>query len=231
MKDKILVVGGGYDYEGLVKALGTVTSDVSDFIKNTNDFKLVLFTGGEDVCPSFYNHSSPKNMCHYNIGRDLFELDIYNAAQEYDISMTGICRGSQFLNVMCGGWLMHHISGHGSSHEMTTLLGETFMVTSTHHQMCMPSAEGHVIGFSTVNRSNTYIGDNDAELDYKGKEVEAIYYPEKHVFAVQFHPEYMNATSAARKWYVDGVKDLLELSKDAFYTKYGLGTQTLSMSA
>ena len=226
----VLVVHADDYYNKLAANFGEVTNDVGFFSKNTDKFKLVMFTGGEDVCPAFYNHSSPKKYCGYNIGRDLAEKEVFITALEYNIPMTGICRGSQFLNVMSGGWLMHHITNHGFTHEMTTLLGETFQVTSTHHQMCVPSTDGFIIGFAAEKRSKIYIGDSDLPVDYTGPETEAIYYPNNQIFAVQYHPEYMNENSAAYLWYKNGVQDLLTLSEAAFKVKYGI-SKSLSASA
>lgn len=220
MNKKILVVNGGYSYCDIMKPLGEVSEDIKDFMKNPEMYKLVLFTGGEDVCPSLYKHSSPNNMCYYNLGRDLQEEIIFAHALENDIAMTGICRGSQFLNVMCGGWLMHHITNHGSSHSMTTITGHEFRVTSTHHQMCVPTVDGFVLGWSTERRSKDYFGNNDKIVDYDGPEVENIYYPAQKVFAVQYHPEMMETNSDGYRWFQTGVDALLTLNETQFKAKY-----------
>lgn len=220
MGDKVLVVSGNASYVSLASNFGEVVTNVKEFNNNPGDFKLVMFTGGADVCPSFYNHSSPKNFCSYNIGRDLAEEGIFVTALENDISMTGICRGSQFLNVMCGGWLMHHITGHSVNHKIETSTGHSFEATSTHHQMCIPNEDGFILGWSKYKHSKYYFGNKDEQIDYEGKEVESIYYPDKKVFAVQYHPEYMNPISDAYRWYKNGVIDLLTLSSIAFKNKY-----------
>ncbi|MBV5347484.1 gamma-glutamyl-gamma-aminobutyrate hydrolase family protein [bacterium] len=227
MNKKVLVIDGWGSYVKLMSSIGEVVTDTKEFLKNPGDFKLVLFTGGEDVCPSLYKHTSPKNMCHYNITRDIIEEEIYVCALENDIPMTGICRGSQFLNVMCGGVLMHHITGHGENHVMETLTGHKINVTSTHHQMCVPNTNGFVLAWSAKRRSKFYFGDKDLQIDYDGPEVESVYYPANKVFAVQYHPEYMPQDCDAVKWYLGGVNDLLNMSEAAFKAKY-IGRVTLA---
>lgn len=220
MTKKVLVVNGNGSYRNLATLFGEVHVNVNSFLKEPETYELVMFTGGEDVCPQFYGHSSPKGFCHYNIGRDLIEESVFITALEHNIAMTGICRGSQFLNALCGGWLMHHITGHGGDHEMETITGHKFNVTSTHHQMCVPSTDGFVLGWSKNQRSKFYFGDKDEAIEYDGPEVEAIYYPKKRVFAVQYHPEYMSKESDAYRWYKNGVVDLLKLTDFEFKNKY-----------
>ena len=218
---KILVVDGYGSYCDLMASFGDVTTNTHDFLSNPDKYALVLFTGGEDICPAFYGHSSPLNMCRYNIARDLEEEKIFLKALEYNIPMTGICRGSQLLNVMCGGVMMHHIKGHGGSdHTIETSTGHNFKVTSTHHQMCVPTPDAFILGWSDKRLSDCYFGDNDLLMPYDGQEVEAIYYSEKKVFAVQYHPEFMSRESDGSKWFKKGVLDLITLTEGAFKAKY-----------
>jgi len=230
MSNKILVVNGT-SYANAVEGLGDITFSIEDFLTNPENYKLVLFTGGEDVSPELYGDTSPKNMCFNNPLRDEIEVAIFAVAKENDIPMTGICRGSQFLNVMCGGTLMHDISGHTSSHLMAAnTTNEVFNVTSTHHQMCLPGKNGYVVGWSPVKLSTRYVGKADKLVDYQKPEVEAIAYPNNKVFAVQYHPEYMNPESEGYKWFWNGVKDLLELSAEEFTNKYcqGVDNETVA---
>ena len=185
--------------DGIVEEKNLVF-DIEEFMRRPEEFKLILFTGGEDVSPSLYGHTSPKHLCGYNSLRDAMEMPIFETAVSYGIPMTGICRGSQFLNVLCGGGLLHHITNHGYNHTIaTTTTNELLDVTSTHHQMSIPGPKGHIVAWSAEKRSTVYIGDKDEEVQYNGPEVEGIYYPEFKVFAVQYHPEYMNKKSKGYK--------------------------------
>jgi len=225
MKKKILVVNGNY-YVNAITALGNKEDfvfDIDIFMQNPKDFKLVMFTGGADVSPSLYNHTSPKGLCGTNAARDAEEVPIYEIALNLGIPMTGICRGSQLLNVLSGGTMIHHLDSHGIGGEhgaMSNTSKEAFNVTSTHHQMSIPGEKGYVVAWASPKRATMYVGDKDKPYAYSGPEVEAIYYPEHKVFAVQYHPEYMNKDSAGYKWYEQGVKDLLELSTEDFTKKY-----------
>ena len=97
---KCLVVHGFSYRDALIGNLfDTWTEDWPKFLDKPKDFGLVLFTGGEDVHPSLYNDTSPKRYCATNLSRDKIEQDIFKVALDNSIPMTGICRGSQFLNV------------------------------------------------------------------------------------------------------------------------------------
>lgn len=221
MQKKILVVGSMF-YATPVASLGEVTSNVDDFLFNPKNYKLVLFTGGEDVGPSLYGHTSPRGLCGFNPSRDAYEIPIFEMAFKHGIPMTGICRGSQFLNVMSGGTLMHDIRNHAlfGEHYMTSNSAGSFKVTSTHHQMAVLSDDGHLFGYSSEKRSSTYFGDEDKLVHYEGPEVEAFYYPHTKAFAVQYHPECMNIKSAGFLWYSNAVNDLLEMTSKDLIDKY-----------
>jgi len=217
---KILIVGGSRGYAKPFMQLGDIVLDETEFITDPSSFNLLVFTGGEDICPAMYGQSSPKQLCSYNLKRDISEQNLYELARNNGIKMTGICRGSQFLNVMAGGTIMHHIDHHGTNHLMDTVDGNTVEVTSTHHQMCIPAKHGYIMAWSSQKRSKVYYGDKDEQVDYIGKEVESIYYPDEGIFAVQFHPEYMNEKSAGFLWYREAVYNLLHMSEEEFKNNY-----------
>ncbi len=225
MKKKILIVNGTSYAEAIVnlKEVADFETDLQVFMKNPESFMLVMFTGGADVSPSLYGHTSPKHMCGANTARDLEEVSVFDLALNHNIPMIGICRGSQFLNVMCGGVLVHHLDNHGIGGYHTMLSNtsdQEFEVTSTHHQMSIPGKNGHIVGWASPKLSSVFIGDEDVPFDYNGPEVEAICYPKHKVFAVQYHPEYMPKESAGYKWFNTGVLDLLKLTAEEFTKKY-----------
>jgi putative glutamine amidotransferase len=229
LSKKILVVNGP-GYGRALEGLGEIVSNIQEFTENPENYKLVLFSGGADVSPSLYGHTSPNNLCGTNPDRDVQEAYIFKVALEHGIPMVGICRGSQLLNVLSGGVMIHHLDHHGSEHPMTTASGEIIRVTSTHHQMSVPSDKGHIIAWSTERRSKRYYGDKDLPIKYTGPEVEAIYYPDTKVFAVQYHPEYMTKDSAGYNWFRTGALDLMTLSEAEFKKKY-VAAEAKSISA
>lgn len=224
---KILVVNGPSYYKA-VKALGDYSSDVAEFIRNPTAFGLVLFTGGEDVAPEMYGDTSPLGMCYYNIDRDFQEQRIFEVALNAGIKMTGICRGLQFLNVMAGGKMLHHLDRHEScAHDMITSMGEIIHINSYHHQMILPNKEAHIIGWSSNNRSLSYYGNNDNKVPYSGEELEAAIFPAIGATGVQYHPEMMNYQTDGYLWYENLVKDLLSFSDmGAMVKKYSTVGET-----
>ena len=74
MADKILVLNGN-SYGAALEGLGVLSFDKKEFMSKPDDFKLVQFTGGEDVSPSFYGDTSPKGLCHNSMHRDIEEKE------------------------------------------------------------------------------------------------------------------------------------------------------------
>lgn len=200
MTDDILVVDGSPGLCGTtVRHFGKVTSNFKRFFKSPKDFILVMFVGGEDVDPSLYNDSSPRHMCSSCLKRDLFEKTILDHAVKYNIPMVGICRGFQFLNVMAGGRLMHHISGHdgGIIHLLDSgcFKDKPIRVNSFHHQMAILNKNSHLIGWSMDKLSDKYYGKEDSVEEWNGPEVEAAIFPSINACGVQYHPEWSSEKS------------------------------------
>ena len=220
MSDKILVLNGNAYAEALI-GLGDISFDKKEFMRKPDDFKLVQFTGGEDVSPSLYGDTSPKGMCHNSMRRDVEEREIFNIAYENGIKMAGICRGSQFLNVMSGGRMLHDIGNHaGVGHEMTTIKGNRVKVNSSHHQMSVVGKGGTVFGWSTEKRSNRYIGWGDEPEDAPEKETEALYYPATRCVGVQYHPEWLPKDSDGYLYYHRLILDFLRMTEEQFTERY-----------
>lgn len=225
MNDKILILNdtrdAGWPYRPFFDDMGKVTEDVAEFHHSPRDFKLVLFTGGSDVSPGLYKDTSPNNLCHCNLGRDNQEEQVFNTALAYKIAMFGICRGFQFINVMCGGSLIHHLNGHScGSHQVVTGASEQMLVNSLHHQMCIPPISAELLAWSSVKLSKTYFGSADREFDYQGPEVEAAYYPEHKAVGVQWHPEALKDSERSRAWSRNLVRDTMNLGEVGFRKLY-----------
>lgn len=221
MRRRALIING-YSYGEAILDTGLeLTGDIDLFKKQPESFDLVMFTGGEDVSPSFYGQTSPRQICGYSIVRDEKESQIYQVALKHGIKMTGICRGIQFLNVMNGGTMMHHVNGHaGSVHSMTVANGEELYVNSLHHQMCIPHESGIVVGWATDRLSNVYLGDKDEAVEYEDREVEALIYPETNCAGVQYHPEMLRDNSPGYIWYSNFIIDFMKMGMESFVRKY-----------
>lgn len=169
--------------------------------------KLVVFTGGSDVSAFMYGRKAHPTS-HGHPKRDYLELLMWEAAQRQGVPVLGICRGMQFINVMCGGELVQHTSGHaGRGHSIVCLLDSIKgfnggMVTSLHHQMIIPTEDAKV---AAVSRKRSYFyltapktdhehdfsfssSREEIQLDIK-EEVEAVIYKKQKAVGVQFHPE------------------------------------------
>ncbi len=209
---KILVVLGN-SYASAVEGLGEIVTDANAFLseEHPDDYSLILFTGGEDVTPSLYGETSPDGLCFNCEQRDAYETKIYKHALENGIRMTGICRGIQFLNVMAGGKMYHHVDRHtGTKHPMQTLKQGLILVNSLHHQMVIPPEEGIIIGGAQERRSAQYIGDGDLKTESPELEAEAVILPHIDAAGVQYHPEMMSKDSEGYKWFHELAKDLIE---------------------
>lgn len=189
---KVHIVGGGRDYERMYINNGFAV------VSTAFEADLLQFTGGEDVSPDLYGDE--KHPATYNNPeRDRLEAELFRYALAEKKPMAGICRGGQFLNVMCGGSMLQHVNNHaiGNTHLAVVLAtGEMLSVTSTHHQMMNPSEDGEVLMVASESTWFENVVDDEIfrhEITERGQDVEAVTYPEYRVLCYQPHPEYVDA--------------------------------------
>ena len=114
----------------------------------------LLFSGGSDLDPQTYGHEPHPETTGVRPDRDAGELALLTAALERDMPVLAVCRGSQVLNVACGGDLVQHLPdvvgdekhkhtpGVFADHDvevepgsrLCALLGDRAPVKSHHHQ-------------------------------------------------------------------------------------------------
>jgi len=175
-----------------------VTVIPSDKVKETETIDLVLFIGGEDVYPGYYNQGVGSKT-KYNDERDSYERR-YLFDRFPNTPKLGICRGSQFLTVLNGGQLIQHVEGHanGQTHAIQLDLpydNGIYNITSTHHQMMYPfnlsEKQYQIVGYSKYFLSDKYLNgkDQNIELPLNFVEPEIVYYPETKSLCIQGHPE------------------------------------------
>lgn len=224
MKNKIIVVGGDKWYEQTFNRVGSVTRNLSGLFKAPEEISLVLFTGGEDVHPYFYNGADPRRICMTNFKRDIHEQNIFDYCKMYKVKMTGICRGFQFLNVMSGGFMYQHISNHGVAEGHNIYMGHidgSMHVTSTHHQLVGLKENDHIMAWSEPRRSTKYVGPHGRlEKTAPEKEVEAAIFPKINAMGVQYHPEFMKPNALGRLHYLTMVKDFISMNIHDFTKRY-----------
>ena len=191
MKNEILVyvVGPDKHYARFIE-----NSKLTDDIKSAN---IVLFTGGEDVCPDLYG-AKKHQYTYCNIDRDLYEKDIFNKISPKQLAV-GVCRGSQFLCVMNGGLLIQDVNNHAiyGTHPITN--GSTsYEITSTHHQMQYPfnlNKEDYDILFYSEHPLSTYYSGDKIDRKKIIVEPEIVLYNvlgNPKCLAIQGHPEMMS---------------------------------------
>lgn len=172
---------------------------------------LIQFTGGHDVSPNLYGEAKHVSTS-TNPLRDNREILIFQQGLSLNIPMAGICRGGQFLNVMCGGSLYQHVDGHaGGIHEAKDVrTSKTFKVTSTHHQMMLPSKDADIIVTASCSTKKERMKTDYGVLvvfDRAPIDIEVLYYPAQNCLCFQPHPEFQNQEELAIR-YMDYVEDL-----------------------
>lgn len=165
--------------------------------EETNNLKeadLVIFTGGPDVDPSYYNESSHK-WTSTDWWRDPYEFAVFFNAVQLNIPMLGICRGAQLLTVANGGKLVQHVNNHGltGTHRIYFDDGsKPIQITSTHHQMMYPfkmkSKNYELIAYAK-GLSDQYWKNREELYPDIVKEPEIVYYPNNNCLCIQGHPE------------------------------------------
>ncbi len=213
MKKNIIGVTDCSKYDNYAKWIQSYSPDVetiklSEKVNNLSDASQchgILFTGGEDVHPRFYNKPEYLKYCHeddISEARDVFEMKLMEYTESNRIPVLGICRGLQIYNVFRMGTLIPDIpswelrkinhaktkEGLDSSHNVVVTPGSWLGkitglnngdTNSNHHQ----SAD--VIGNGLVTSAVTEDGVVEAvdQLNPEGK---------SFLCLVQWHPERMD---------------------------------------
>lgn len=188
-------------------------------VSTLEEANLIQFTGGADVTPALYNqHAHPRSM--YNPDRDKREQLMFRWGIEHATPMAGICRGGQFLNVMCGGQMWQDVTDHatGKLHMAQDARYKEihFSVTSTHHQMMIqgPGSEVILIAKECSRREKCSPLNSPDEViaaPGDGYDIEALYYKTEDCFCFQPHPEYKVQAPNLAKFYFDYIDEFFDL--------------------
>jgi putative glutamine amidotransferase len=164
----------------------------------------IIFIGGEDIHPSFYNEKIQEDNLEINIERDKFEFELLDIAFNKKLPILGICRGCQLINVYFKGNLYQdlirkkreniikeihwRVDEKDSYHEIDLnkdsflykILGkEKTIVNSSHHQAIKRLGENLKISAKFLDNSLEII----EGIEHKN-------YP--FLLGVQWHPERLN---------------------------------------
>jgi len=219
----IIIIGSKFYGDPLI-GLDEVVSDAKYLLSQPEKVSLVMFTGGEDVHPRFYNGRDDV-LCMTNESRDTYEKRMFDFCKHHNIKMTGICRGFQFLNVMSGGFMYQHIEGHtGPIHgAYFPYDGMTRMVTSTHHQLVGIPNDSIPVAWSDPRRSDIYMGPNGYKVQEPEHEIESAIFPNSNAMGVQYHPEMLRENDSTRIHYSNMIADFLGMAMQDFINKYSGG--------
>lgn len=152
---------------------------------------LVVFAGGSDVDPVFYNEN-PHPKTFPNEARDQSDIRLYAECIEKGIPMLGVCRGAQFLHVMNGGKLIQDIDGHYGDHPIVdSLTGVTIgKASSVHHQAVLLPESSDFTLLASVRKSQTRWLNDKVKQTGPMTDIEAFFYRNSCCLGVQGHPEY-----------------------------------------
>ena len=174
------------------------------------DYDGILFTGGEDVDPSFYGEQKRHDSVHDRRARDEFELSLLKGALARRTPILGICRGVQMINVGFGGTLYqdmtevaepqlehrqtdlgmsrqepsHTVLVTDSESSLGTIVQGSCRVNSLHHQAVKRLGRGLKV---TARSEDGFVEAVESAAEYP------------FLMAVQWHPEEMVKDSAEQR--------------------------------
>ncbi len=131
----------------------------------------------------------------YRARESTSDIQAWDLALVFDNFRIGVCRGAQFANVMNGGSLWQDVDGHTKDHSLVdNITGEVIKVSSTHHQMMIPSPAGEIVATADESTRKTGDGTSWRRVGMAGAcdDPEVIYYPKARTLCFQPHPEYLN---------------------------------------
>ena len=187
-------------------------SDPMDAEHYINAVDGLILAGGQDVSPILYDEEPTLRLGVTHPARDAFEIALAREAYNQCKPIFAVCRGMQLINVAFGGSLHQDISQlekYDVQHDQKTniqyashsisiapnnflrsFLGEKHLVNSFHHQGVKELAEP----FEAIAWSS------DGLIEaFQAKE------RSQNIFAVQWHPEFMLASSQKMQYFFDEI--------------------------
>jgi len=195
---RVLVVGGGFQYLKMFFDAGMKGA------QNVEDANIICFTGGEDVSPELYGEE-PIPETYFNPKRDAYEANIFAEALSLKKPMIGICRGSQFLNVMNGGTLWQDVNNHaiGGGHSVVDMrTGDVkHNMTSTHHQQMRPTEKAEILAVAQLSTKKISMSEVVGREEPENDDIEVVWYPSSLSLCFQPHPEFHHGE--CRNYFLD----------------------------
>jgi putative glutamine amidotransferase len=169
--------------------------DQADEVLDTIDG--LVMTGGEDIDPSYYGEEPDSKLETVNAERDKSDNYLLKAALDEDFPILAICRGVQFLNVVCGGTLYQDIP---TQYDTDILHRSTDQVDFVYHDIDIVKGSklADIMGAGTLNVNSWHhqgikkLGDGlTVVATAKDGMIEAVEKDDAtFVLGLQFHPEW-----------------------------------------
>jgi putative glutamine amidotransferase len=190
------------DVGGLPILLPILAPSFVDAILDSID-GLVL-SGGGDVDPACYGQTAVPEVSGVDQARDAWELPLVRAAMARGVPVLGICRGSQVLNVACGGTLVQDLpSITDHIHRANDRWGEVVHPVEVDPTSKLADAVGtESVGANTLHHQAVAdVGDGLRAVAWaQDGTVEAIESDDaRAVLGVQWHPELLTDHDTHRR--------------------------------
>jgi len=175
---------------------------------------MVLYTGGADVNPVLYGERK-LDISRVDTDRDRKDMECWTIARRMNKFQVGICRGSQFLNVMNGGMLYQDVDGHaGRNHKVIDeLTGNLCDVSSTQHQQIRLTNKAKRLAYCELSTKKLTCAGAWIKTDHNKPDfdIEAYWYADSRSLGVQWHPEYgPNSCTELFFRYIKDFKDVMQ---------------------
>ncbi len=154
----------------------------------------IIFGGGSDIDPSFYNEKKEKYTKNVDKKRDIYEFRLLKEALKLQLPIFGICRGMQLINVYFKGSLYQHIYNLPLKYEhKKTPFPYKKVFIKPHTKLYSIIKQRTIIVNSIHHQAVKKLGENLKISAYdENKIVQAIESTTyKFLLGVQWHPEYM----------------------------------------
>jgi carbamoylphosphate synthase small subunit len=93
---------------------------------------------------------------------------------------------------MGGGRMYQHVGKHGGNHSITDVeTGLELLVSSTHHQMMMPSSDALLVATAALHGPREWFDGQKAMKDVSDVDIEVVYYHHIKALCFQPHPEFI----------------------------------------
>lgn len=171
------------------------------------DFDGILFAGGEDVDPQFYDEQVRYASVHSSRRRDEFEFELLDEVRHHRLPIFGICRGIQMINVRFGGTLYQDLkedTATAREHKQTGSRAEpTHRVTVTDPDSIVATAIRGSCRVNSLHHQAVKRLGRGLKVTARSEDglVEAVEAADDYPFlmAVQWHPEEMADVPEQRK--------------------------------